>query len=137
MASLMRFEPQPGPVDTLRRALRAPSALTGSIPALDMYETPETVVVKADVAGVDPKDLEITVLGDTLRIKGEVKVEKESKHKDYLFRERSYGAFVRVVTLPDNVSSDNATAEFENGTLTLTLPKVEGSKAKTISVRTK
>ena len=131
MSSVIRFAPRPGYLDALRRATALGS------PALDMYETDEAVVVKADVAGVNPDDIEITVLGDTLRLKGEVKAEQETQGKDYLYRERSYGEFVRVVSLPSNVLSDKATAEFENGTLTLTLPKSEESKPKTITVHAK
>ena len=105
--------------------------------ALDMYETEDAVVVKATMPGAKPEDIEISVLGDVLTIKGEIKVEKDVENKRYVFRERSHGEFSRTVTLPREVEADKADAEFEHGMLTLTIPKSERAKSRSIEVKVK
>ena len=107
-----------------------------SIP-VDMYETDKELVVKASVPGLDPKDIEITVTDDVLTIKGEVKEEKKVERESYHLRERRYGTFQRSIRLPVGVNADKAEATFENGVLTLTLPKVEEAQAKHIKVKAK
>jgi len=103
---------------------------------IDMYHTANDVVVKAALPGVKPDDVEITIVGDTLTIKGEAKAEEEVKREDYLYQERRYGAFSRSVTLPSGLDTDKAEATFENGVLTLTIPKVEKVKPKQVKVKT-
>jgi len=105
--------------------------------AVDMYETDEDVVVKTSVPGVKPEDIDITITGDTLTIKGEVKAEEKIERANYIRQERRYGAFSRSLTLPTSVVAEKAKAEFENGVLTLTLPKSEEVKPKTIKVKAK
>jgi HSP20 family protein len=105
--------------------------------AIDMYETDEAVVVRSAIPGVDPADIEISVHGDTLTIKGETKTEEEVKEENYFCRERHCGAFSRSVTIPVSTEADKAEAEFEDGILTLTLPKAEELKPKAIKVKTK
>ena len=105
--------------------------------AIDMYETESDIVVKAAIPGVKPEDIEVTISGDVLTIKGEVKEEKEVKEENYIRKERRYGAFCRSVTLPVEVNADKAKAEYENGILSLTLPKVEAARPKTIKVKAK
>ncbi len=105
--------------------------------AVDMYETNDHLVVKASVPGVKPENLDITVQGETLTIKGEMKDEQEEKQGRYHFRERRYGAFSRTLTLPFPIQSDKVTANFEDGVLTLTLPKAEEIRPRTIKVQTK
>jgi len=107
----------------------------GELP-VDMYQTANDVVVKASLPGIKPEEVDITISGDTLTIKGEQKEEQEIKQEDYLCRERYYGAFHRSLLLPVQVKSDKAEAVFENGILTLTLPKAEEVKPKQIKVRT-
>lgn len=87
--------------------------------------------------GVKPEDIDITITGDTLTIKGEVKAEEKVEKANYIRRERRYGAFSRSLTLPTSVVAEKAKAEFENGVLTLTLPKAEEVKPKTIKVKAK
>lgn len=101
---------------------------------LDMYETDSDVVVKAAVPGVKPEEIEVTVTGDLLTIKGEFKTEEKMEKRNYLRQERRYGSFCRQVGLPASVDSGKAKATFENGLLTLELPKVEEVKAKTVKV---
>jgi HSP20 family protein len=104
---------------------------------LDMYQTADDVVVKATLPGVKPEEVDISISGDTLTIKGEHKEEQEVKEQDYFHKERRYGAFSRSVALPVQVKSDKAEAIFENGILTLTLPKAEEVKPKQIKVKAK
>jgi len=105
--------------------------------AIDVYETDETVVVKSAVPGVKAENLDITVVGDTLTIKGEFKEEEGVEEQNYIRRERRYGSFCRSVSLPTVVDADNATAEFEDGVLTLSIPKSEAVKPKTIEIKKK
>lgn len=105
--------------------------------ALDMYETEDDVVVKATIPGVKPEDIDITITGDTLSIKGEAKEETEVKRENYIRQERRYGAFSRSVTLPSGVEMEKAEASFEHGILTLNIPKAEEVKPKTIKVKAK
>jgi len=105
--------------------------------ALDMYETDNDVVVKAVIPGVKPEDIDITLSGDVLTIKGEVKAEEKVEKSNYIYQERRYGAFSRSVTIPIPVVADKAEATFENGILTLTLPKAEEIKPKSIKVKAK
>ncbi len=105
--------------------------------AVDVYETDQDVVVKSSVPGVKPDDIDITITGDTLTIKGETKSEEKVEKANYIRQERRYGAFSRSLTLPTTIVAEKAKAEFENGVLTLTLPKAEEVKPKTIKVETK
>ena len=105
--------------------------------ALDMYQTANDVVIKASLPGFKPEEVDISITGDTLTLKGEHKEEKETRDEDYFFRERRFGSFSRTVTIPVEVKSDKAEAIFENGVLTLTLPKAEESKPKQIKIKTK
>ncbi|MFQ6059246.1 MAG: Hsp20/alpha crystallin family protein [Anaerolineae bacterium] len=102
---------------------------------IDMYETEDHVVVKTAVPGVKPEDIDITITGDTLTIKGETKAEEEIKRENYIRQERRYGAFSRSVSLPAGLETDQAEATFENGILTLTIPKAEEVKPKVIKVK--
>ncbi len=106
-------------------------------PAVDMYETDDSVVVKATLPGVKPEDVEISVTGDTATLRGEIKREEEVREENYVRRERFYGSFCRSLILPTRVVADDAEAVFENGVLTLTLPKAEEVKPKTIKVKAK
>jgi HSP20 family protein len=106
-------------------------------PALDIYQTPSEIVVKAALPGVKPEDVNIDIIGDTLTVRGESKAEKEVKREDYLYQERRYGAFSRSVVLPGGLKSDKAEATMEDGVLTLTIPKAEEVKPKAIKVKAK
>ncbi len=106
-------------------------------PAIDAYQTPNEVVVKAAMPGVNPEDINIDITGDTLTIKGETKTEEEIKKEDYLYQERRYGGFSRSLVLPSGLRADKAEANLENGILTLTIPKAEEAKPKTIKIKAK
>ena len=105
--------------------------------ALDMYQTSDEVVVKAVLPGVKPEDIHVSVANQVLTIRGEVKEEKVNEDATYHIRERRSGVITRSVQLPVEVDVDKAKAEYENGILTLTLPKAEEVRPKTISVKVK
>jgi len=147
--NLIRWQPFSDMV-TLRQAMDRlfddsfvrPSRFTGlfgegaEMP-IDMYQTDEDVVVKATVPGIKPEEVEITITGDTLTIKGETRTEEEVKKENYFRQERSYGAFSRSILLPSSLQTDKAEATFDNGVLTLTIPKAEESKPKQIKIKPK
>jgi len=108
-----------------------------SSPAIDMYQTEDDIVVKAALPGIKADEVQINVTNDILTIRGETKHEEEKNDKSWHIREQRWGAFERSVRLPTGVMSDKAKADFDNGVLTITLPKSEEVKPKTITVKTK
>ena len=104
---------------------------------IDMYQTNDDVVVRAIVPGFRPDQVQINVTGDVLTIRGEAQQEQENKDRAWHIREHRFGSFERSVALPVPVVSDKATAEFEDGVLTITLPKAEEVKPRTISIKAK
>jgi HSP20 family protein len=104
-------------------------------PRLDIKETKESLLITAELPGMDAKDLDISVSGNTLIIKGEKKQEKEEKDEHRHLIERSYGAFSRMVELPAPVAAEKIKAAFKNGVLTITLPKTEEAKRKAIPIK--
>ncbi len=103
-------------------------------PPVDIYETEDAIVLKAELPGVDAKDVEVRVEDNNLYLKGERKFEKEVKEQNYHRVERSYGSFARSFSLPNSISADKVKAEFRDGLLTLTMPKREEAKPKTIKI---
>ncbi len=101
---------------------------TGMGPAVDVTEDEKAYAVTAELPGLEEKDVEVTVSGDTLTIKGEKHAEKEDTGKNYYVSERSYGAFQRMFTLPDGVDRDAIGANFAKGVLTVTLPKTAAAQ---------
>ena len=112
-------------------------SLTGEVSAvpIDMYQTANEVVVKTALPGVKPEEVDITISGDTLSIKDETKVEEQVKREEYFCQECRYGSFSRSIRLPAGLNADKAEAKFENVILTLTIPKAEEAKPKTIKVK--
>lgn len=110
------------------------SALTTWAPAVDIYESPEELVVTADLPGVTEKDLGVRVVNNTLTIRGERKFEKTVSEDNYLRTERAYGSFSRSFSLPNTVNPDAIRAEYRSGVLTIRMPKREESKPKQIKV---
>lgn len=113
---------------------REESSLTSWAPAVDIFETEHELVVKADLPDVDPKDLDIRVENNVLTIRGERKFEKKVNEENYLRVERTYGAFTRSFSLANTVNSEAIKADYQNGVLTLNLPKREEAKPKQIKV---
>ena len=104
-------------------------------PPVDVFETKDSLVLKADLPQVNKEDVDISVDGNLLTIRGERKREKEVNEKDYYRMERSYGTFSRSFTLPGTVNAEKIEASFEGGVLSVTLPKKEESKPKQIKVK--
>jgi HSP20 family protein len=113
-----------------------PTRFEGTL-ALDMYETEDSVVVKTALAGMKPDDVDITIAGNVLSISGETKAEEELKEENYIRRERRYGALSRSVALPEGVDADKAEAAFDDGLLTLTIPKAPEAKPKVVKITRK
>lgn len=103
-------------------------------PAVEVSETDEAVVVKAQVPGVSKDQLEVEITADGLTLKGEMKEEKEEKKKNYHYQEIRYGAFLRTVPFPVAVESDKATATLKAGVLQVTVPKSTQGKSKPVKV---
>jgi HSP20 family protein len=103
-------------------------------PPVDIYENGESLVLKAELPGVNPDDVEIRVEDNTLYLKGERKFEKEVKEQNYHRVERSYGTFTRTFSLPNSIDADKVAASYKDGVLTLTMPKKEEAKPKSIKI---
>lgn len=109
-----------------------------SLPAVDVYQTDDAVVVKAEVPGLKAEDLEISIDDNVLTIKGEVRQERSNngdKERKHYLREMRYASYCRKMSLPLGVKADEADAELQDGILTLTLPKADEAKPKTIEVK--
>jgi HSP20 family protein len=103
-------------------------------PALDVKETKENIVVTAEIPGLTAKEVEVTISGDVLTIKGEKKQEKEEKDESYHLIERRYGSFSRSIRLTTDVDTKNVKASNKEGVLTISLPKSEKAKEKQIKI---
>lgn len=146
MSNLIRWEPT-REMMTLREAMdrlfddaftRPLSLRDGwSVPAIDMYQTDDEIVVKAALPGVKADEVQINITGEVLTLKGEIRHEEDKKEKAWHIHEQRYGSFERSVVLPTDVVADKAKAEFENGVLTITLPKADEVKPRTINVKAK
>jgi HSP20 family protein len=110
------------------------SNLTTWAPAVDINENEQALVVRADLPGIDPKDLDIRVENNILTIRGERKFEKKTDEANYLRVERAYGSFSRSFSLANTVNPEGIKADYQNGVLTLTIPKREEAKPKQIKV---
>lgn len=104
-------------------------------PAVDVSESAEAITVKAELPGMEVADVDVSLTGDILSIKGEKKEENEAQGKNYHHIERSHGAFERVIKLPVAVKADDVTASFKNGVLVITLPKKEEAVVKSVQVK--
>lgn len=106
-----------------------------SIPAVDLFEDKNEIVVKAELPGMEKDNIEVNLTDNTLTIKGEKKKEEEVKEESYYRAERSYGSFVRTLDLPAEVHADKVKANFKNGVLEVRLPKTEEARAKEVKVK--
>ena len=126
--------------DRLFRGAFSPALSEGELstrtwaPPVDIYENGESLVLKAELPGINPDEVEIRVEDNTLYLKGERKFEKEVKEQNYHRVERSYGTFTRSFSLPNSIDADKVAANFQDGVLTLTMPKKEEAKPKTIKI---
>jgi HSP20 family protein len=115
-----------GPLRVWERALE---------PAVEVADTPEAVIVKAQVPGVLKDNIQVSMTDNTMILKGEMKEEEKKEDKNYYRREWRYGAFERTIPLPVAVQAEKVTADLKNGVLTVTLPKREAAKAKQIPIK--
>jgi HSP20 family protein len=128
LANLRVFE------DAFSRMLSEPQSNRPWTPAVDIYETENELVLKADLPEVDLKDIDVRVENQTLTLAGQRKFEKQDAGKGYHRIERSYGNFTRSFAVPNTFDTGNIAAAFKNGVLTVTLPKREAAKPRTIKV---
>ena len=148
MANITRFDPV-GEMVSLRSAMdrlfedsfvspmtwRTIGGNGEGVPApIDVHETGEDIVVTASLPGVRPDDVEITMTGQSLTLRGEVKADEEIQRDQYLYRERRYGSFNRSIQLPVRVQGDKAEATFIDGVLTLRIPKADEVKPRQIRI---
>jgi HSP20 family protein len=128
LANLRVFE------DAFARVLNAPQENRPWSPAVDVYETENELVLKADLPDVDAKNVDVRVENLTLTISGERKFEKSGNEKGFHRLERSYGNFTRSFAVPNTFDTENVAAGFKNGVLTVKLPKKEAAKPRQIKV---
>lgn len=145
MSNLIRWEPM-REMMTLREAMdrlfddafTQPISLhNGHAPAIDLYQTAESVVVRAALPGLKADDVQLSLQGDILTLRGEFHQDTEVKEATYHLKEQQHGSFERSVLLPTPVQTEKARAEFENGVLTVTIPKAEEARPKTITIKPK
>jgi HSP20 family protein len=151
MSSIMRWDPFEE-VGTLRRAVdrlfdevllgeRGPRTSANGLPAaawkpaVEMYETGDEVVVRAEMPSVDPSNVDVTVTNDAITIKGTVRRDEEKKDRAYYRRELRYGSYVRTLALPAEVKGGDAQATYKDGVLEVKIPKSERAKPTTVKVQ--
>jgi HSP20 family protein len=148
MSNLIRWEPGREIVslrdamdrlfnDAFTRPWSMGGGLRGGLPPVDMWQDNNSVFMKASLPGLKSEDVQISVTGDMLTLRGEYKQNEEHKEESYHMRENVYGSFERSILLPAPVEADKAKAEFEDGILSITLPKSEQARPKTITVNPK
>jgi HSP20 family protein len=123
--------------DAISRMLNEPRGARPWSPSVDIYETENELVLKADLPDVKLEDIEVRVENQTLTLKGERKFEEDQSVRGYHRIERSYGTFTRSFTVPATVDSDKVAAEFKNGVLTVKLPKKEAAKPRQVKIEVK
>lgn len=119
--------------DTVSRLFSEPASRPWT-PSVDIFETDNDLVLKADLPDIDPKAIEIQIENGTLTLKGERKFEQQNNHKGYHRLERSYGSFVRAFSLPETVDPENVKADYKAGVLTVTLAKKAVAKPRTVKI---
>ena len=123
--------------DALSRMLNEPRAARPWSPPVDIFETENELVLKADVPDIRVEEIDVRVENETLTIKGERKFEDSTTEKGYHRIERSYGKFVRSFAVPATIDTEGVTADYRNGVLTVTLPKKEAAKPRQVKVEVK
>ena len=104
-------------------------------PSVDIFESQDKIVLEAELAGMKPEDVDVSIENNVITLRGERKFEKDEETENYHRVERGYGAFTRSFTLPRTVTGEEASADFKNGILRITLPKREEAKARRIEVK--
>jgi HSP20 family protein len=127
-------------MDRLWNRFLGESPFTGALteewlPSVDISETEDKLLIKAELPGLEAKDVNVSITGDILTLKGEKKKEEEEKGEHHYCSERYYGSFQRVFQLPTSVKAEEIEANFDSGVLRVTLPKVEEAKKKEIEIK--
>jgi HSP20 family protein len=117
------------------RLPRFASAIEGWMPAVDVSESDDQVVIRAEIPGVMARDLEVTISGTTLTISGKKEEREETEQEDFFRSERRFGAFRRTIELPDTVDSDRVNADCENGVVTIRVAKQPGQRSRRVEVK--
>ena len=116
------------------RPMTAASSARAWLPAVDMHETKDDLVLTVEVPGVSEKDVKVSITGDLISIKGERRPADEAKEQQYLHVERAYGQFERLIQLPMDVQADKVRATYRDGVLQITLPKAEALKPREVKI---
>lgn len=140
--SLIKWSPFFEPYDGMEKMIEEMQSLTsrspgGIIPPVDMYETKEAVVVEAPIAGIDPKNIEVSIDSGVLTIKGQSQRKTEVEEKDFYRKEIRQGTVFRQITLPASVKSEGAEADYNNGVLKISLPKADQKKSISVKIKDK
>lgn len=137
--SLIKWTPFIEPFEEMEKAMSefSPLLKRSFVPAVDVYEDKNNVIVETELAGIDPDKVNISIENDVLCIKGEAEKKSEVDDKNYYRKEIRRGSFYRSVTLPSHVDGDKAEALADAGVLKVTIPKMSGSTAKNIKIKTK
>ncbi len=125
--------------DSLNHIIEDGLSVAGGVQQLpvDVYETEQSVIIKTmPLIGVQPEEIDVSITGDMLTIRGETRPEDDVQAENYLRRERKYGPFSRSIPIPRPVKADQAVADFKDGVLIITLPKADEARPRTISVET-
>lgn len=140
--SLVRWSPMWDPFEEMEDAMRRMPALPGGlanaqgfVPSMDVYETKDAVVVEVPLAGIDPKDVDVSMEKGVLTVQGRNKQEREVDEKNYYRKEIRSGSFYRQISLPAPVKEEKIAAEFEEGMLRVTCPKAVPTQVKKVSVK--
>lgn len=123
------------PTDYLIRPLAGGTGVPGFVPAVDVVRNEDSLIFRAEVPGVDREDIELTIDGNRLSIRGTKKSEAKKEDERYHFTERTWGEFERSFTLPADVDGANASADFKNGVLEIRLPVAEAARPRKIEVK--
>lgn len=141
MSALIRWSPFLEPFEEMEKIFSEVPAVrrgqTGYVPAVDMYEEKDNVIVEAQLAGIDPDKVDVSIENDVLCIKGMSEKKSEVDEKNYYRKEIRRGGFYRSVPLPMHVNGDKAVATAEDGVLKIAIPKAEETKPKTIKIQTR
>ncbi len=137
---IIRWSPFPEPFedmdDWFKQVMPARSAMTNFMPAVDVYQDKDNVIVETQLAGIDPEKVDISIENDVLTVKGESEKKSEVDEKNYYRKEIRQGSFYRSVPLPSHVIGEKAKAEAKDGVLKVTIPKAPETKPKMIKIKT-
>jgi HSP20 family protein len=135
MSALDELEHQMDDIFGLRALRRFPMMEREWVPAMEMIDKGDQYIIKAELPGMKEEDVDVSLSNDILTVKGEKKSEKEVKEEDYYFSERGYGSFSRSLSLPSDVDAKKVEADFEDGVLKITLPKMAEVKSEKIQIK--